>query len=203
MDTRVVFTKEQVTLIQQMIDQVRLMPVPASSDERDDTDLASSDVYIVKTPDDGIPKMSSAGTGTGTGAAPAEGDTLGSAECVVYRVDETGIIYETELVLNVYNLSAYAIYGNIFITVKREKFGRWLADPVPLQVARGRLTADLAPGLTGDFTVYEGDFGASVSTGDILSVRNETSCTIKSAVDVTAIRMPDNDQWQFLIYKTV
>ncbi len=134
MDTRYLFTSEQVDLIQEMIDRVRHTPLPSQDDTQEDGG-SSPDVYIVKTPDEGIPKMSSAGTGTGTGASPAEGDTLGSASCLVYRVNpDTGVIYETELSKTVYNLSAFAIYGNIFITIKRDKFGIWVADPIPLLV---------------------------------------------------------------------
>lgn len=93
------------------------------------------DVYIARTPDGGIPALNveipapSIITGTGTDIY----DEPGSATCTIYAMRSP--VYGTgpdELrsagfTRTVYNLSTSAIPANTWVTVWRDKFGRWFA----------------------------------------------------------------------------
>lgn len=102
----------------------------------DGDDSMSPEVYIALPPAGGIPALgrtTSAGTGTGSGTStsPQEWDTPGSATCGIYQ-----IILDSERIPNlikvqgpdrvVYNLSASALPED-WLTVHRDKFGKWLA----------------------------------------------------------------------------
>lgn len=200
----VVFTKEQDAIIQAIVDRVRnLPPLSPGNDDRDEN-YPAPEVYVVRTPDAGIAALGPTGTGSGTDTYPMAGDVAGSATCSVYYIDDTGTLVDAGFTITVYNLSLQRIYGDIFITARRDKFGKWVADPQTIQIVRGIIASSLAPGSSADLYVYEGLFGSETATGLIVpSVKNNTSCTLMSGVVLTAIRTPDNDQWQFLIYKTL
>lgn len=88
----------------------------------DDTEYAP-EVYVVLTPSGGIPAMGAARPGTGS-----TGDDPGSAECRVYQLISTGLIYCGFSVL-VYNLSDTAVRGNDWYVATRDKFGTWYVPP--------------------------------------------------------------------------
>lgn len=204
-DVLKLLTEGDAKLLQWVIDEVRKLAPPNPSGDYPEENYPSPEVYIVKTPTGGITGLSTSRTGTGTADDPGEGDTAGSADCEVYRIDTNGALDRIDgFTVSVHNLSQIPIREGIFITAKRDKYGSWIADPVPLEVRRGKVASDLVSGSSADMYVYEGSFGSEFATGDIIpNVRNETSCTIKSNVMLTAIRMPENDQWQFLVYRTV
>lgn len=73
------------------------------------------EVYIALTPTDGIPAR--------------VGTTPGSAECVIQHIDSTGDLAEVaSFAQPVYNVSTSAVAGDEYISVKRDKYGTWLAD---------------------------------------------------------------------------
>lgn len=203
-ETRYLLTKDQENLVQWVIDRVRALPAQPPTGEDFEQEYVSPDVYIFRAPAGGIDPITSAGTGTGTASMPTDGDILGSGECNIYRANSNGVISDTGLVKTVYNLSSRKIPPYLFFTGKRDKFGTWIADPIPLRHFRGQTDADVPPGSSEDVSVFEGDFGTEIATGDIIqNVRNDTSCTIKSNQMVTIQEVPDNSGWQFQIYKTV
>lgn len=197
-------SEDQIKLLQMMLDRMRQLPDPSPHTDYQDDTYPAPDVYIVKTPIGGIPHLTIVGTGTGTDTLPAVGDTLGSASCQVLRVDSSGVLQEVNnFFLTVYNIFSAPIRGETVITAKRDKFGTWIAEYPDIIILRGQTIADVTPGGYADVAVYEGSWGAEVATGrSISNVINNTSCTIKGGVTNTIMHTPDNDDWQFLIYKT-
>ncbi len=90
----------------------------------------SPDVYVVRTPNTGIPALD---VGSTTGSGSLEDDTPGSAECDVYRLVQTGGTYDlkpTGVTRRIYNLSLSSLSGGTWTPVARDKFGTWYALPV-------------------------------------------------------------------------
>lgn len=196
-------SEEQAKILQWVIDRERQRPYPVSQSDEKDENYPSPDVYIVKTPVGGIPGLSIVGTGSGTDTLPAVGDTLGSASCQVLQVINGVLQAVDNFFLTVYNIYEADIRGETVITVKRDKYGTWIADYPDIIILRGMTLTDVGPGQSADFYVYEGDWGSEVATGRIIpSVKNNTSCTIKANVANTIMHTPDNNKWQFAIYKT-
>lgn len=86
----------------------------------------SPEVFVALTPSGGIPALTeSTDTGTAFGAL----DAPGSAECQVYRLDESELLEAVDgLTHVVYNLSSESIPGNKWILVIRDKFGTWFSN---------------------------------------------------------------------------
>lgn len=86
-------------------------------------DYLAPDVYIAKTPEDGIPALNSS----------VDPPVIEYIDCEIWRVADNGeephtLEVLTDFKLRVYNLYAFAIPGNAFIRIEREKFGVWTAD---------------------------------------------------------------------------
>jgi hypothetical protein len=80
-------------------------------------DWMPPEVYVAAVPVGGIPAR--------------VGTTLGSAECVLYKMVEGVLEAMDGASRTVYNLSAGAIDAGVgYVTVKRDKWGTWLAEPV-------------------------------------------------------------------------
>lgn len=87
---------------------------------------ASDEVLLVRSPEGGIPALSTAGT-TGTGSADATDDTPGSATCDVYRT-VSGRPRVTGVRVLVYNYSQLAIPAGMWVKAAKDRWGTWLAD---------------------------------------------------------------------------
>lgn len=197
-------TKEQLDMLQEVLDLNRGLNVSSPSGDYDPDDRQTPDVYIVKTPVDGIPGLSIIGTGTGTDVNPQAGDTAGSADCDLYRINASGVMELLDLpAKTVYNMTRAAIPGDIFILAERDKWGTWIAQTQGLHLVRGMITDDLEPGGSATLFIYEGPFGSETATQrSVENVYNNTSCTIKGGVINSAVQTPDNGQYQFIIYKS-
>lgn len=79
-------------------------------------DITAPEVYIAKTPPEGI-----AGVNDGVGTASD------SAECAVYQLLDDLTIEDTGLVQDVYNLSSSNILGDVWVLISRDKYGSWIA----------------------------------------------------------------------------
>jgi len=79
-----------------------------------DANHQAPEVYIAKTPVDGIPARSTT--------------TPGSAECNIYRIVDDNLEEVSSFTHVVYNLKESDIAGDEYISVKRDKYGTWLAD---------------------------------------------------------------------------
>jgi hypothetical protein len=90
------------------------------------------ETYIAKTPGGGIPALSTAGTGSipgGSGELDVPGGPVScQIYCIMPRYSGNVERLETVDVLTkpVYNLSTTAVAGNAYVTVSRDKFGRWI-----------------------------------------------------------------------------
>jgi hypothetical protein len=83
------------------------------------------EVYVAKTPTDGIPALSVTGSGTGD----AEVGTAGYETCDIYRANrEDGrmILIPTKTE-RVYNASETEVPGDSWIVILRDKWGIWWA----------------------------------------------------------------------------
>ncbi len=97
-------------------------------------DAKSSDIYVARTPADGIPALVP-GLSTGTGSAAAMEGIPGHAECAVYRIREstcTGTnascypsIESVEAEKTVWNLSLEDVPGDQWIIIGKDKSGKW------------------------------------------------------------------------------
>lgn len=204
----VLLTVEQDKIVQEVIEKVRKLGVQNPLGDYNDDNYPSPEIYIVKTPTDGIPAMSKTGYGTGSGTSEYffEGDLPGSAECQVYKIDtDSGALVEVDgLTKTVYNINYTKIRGRTFVTINRDKYGVWIPDGIPPWILRGKPIVDILSGSFGEVYVYDGPFGLEVPTGSIIEeVHNETNCTIQANTMATIIYTEDNDQWQFLISRNV
>lgn len=79
-------------------------------------DTSTTEVYVIKTPEDGIPAISI--------------ETPGSAICDLYKVSLSNgsLTRISGLTKRVYNLSDSAIEGETWKTIKRDKSGTWWVD---------------------------------------------------------------------------
>lgn len=106
-------------------------------------DWFTPEVYIAKTPPEGIPALVE---GPDTGTELGEGDEPGFADCDIYRIitfsGNPELVPVSGLSKRVYNLTpdspdesttgtadviSGAVAGNIWIPVARDKFGSWMA----------------------------------------------------------------------------
>jgi hypothetical protein len=97
-------------------------------DSVDHEEFPSPEVYVARTPYEGIPGFDSyTDVGTGTGAFPH------TAECEIYKVDFSNDHMEAAGFTKVItNLSPTSIAGDKWIIVLRDKFGTWYAiDIIP------------------------------------------------------------------------
>jgi hypothetical protein len=146
-----------------------------------ETDPVAPEVYVARTPGDGIPQLAEVSLGTGTGTGTTVGEdievVLGSAVCDVYRLDvspgggDATLTPVTGLTRRVFNLFGEGIAGGRWLPVAREKYGAWLA--MTLVTA-----ADDEYG-TGTGTGGEGDeedpgFAVTVQEGGVTAGRRET-----------------------------
>lgn len=96
---------------------------------------AAPEIYMAVTPAGGIP-----GPAYGTSLSTASTLFFQSAECQVYRLTEPGNfglaeLEKTEgLTLRVFNLSLDDLPEFTLVTVHRDKYGKWFASPVGLDV---------------------------------------------------------------------
>jgi len=132
-----------------------------------------TDIYLAKTPDDGIPALSrGADTGTGDGDPPVPG----SAVCTIYKQIIPTNSQQVEMVPAgmtklVYNLSLGSIRGQSWIEVKKTKYGLWFANAISTQRRWAYTTEDLAastlaaPTYT-SFQIKKMNFGTGVFSND-------------------------------------
>lgn len=102
-------------------------------------------LYIARTPTDGIPSNSSNDVGS-----PSD-DEPGSAECEIYQV----LRYNNPVTVSptaandktVYNIGNDSIPGDTWIIVARDAFGSWIAIVGGSFAGRGKVTARLGDGI--------------------------------------------------------
>jgi hypothetical protein len=109
-----VLSEADVKVLQDSVGELRRMVqnIAGRAVPRPD-DPEAPEVYIALTPSGGIPARS--------------GVVLGSASCDVYKVISDSLL-SAGFTRTVYNLSTTAVAGSIYVQVKRDKFGTWLAE---------------------------------------------------------------------------
>lgn len=149
------------------IQQSRSRPPETHTDHEEQQ---SSDVYIARTPDEGIPALNEeAGTGTGSIV-----DTVGYAECEIYRVlaptSTTPRLHRVSKHFSqvVYNILTIPIIGGAWILIDKDKFGRWIASFPPsvttyVQVLDAPWSSDNTPYSVGTYVQY---FGSTYRAGE-------------------------------------
>lgn len=125
------------------------------------------EVYIALTPADGIPARVST--------------TPGSAECVIQHIDSTGDLAEVaSFTQPVYNVSTSAIAGEEYISVKRDKYGTWLADTggsgASIVMFKVTDSSEAGSGCVTATVELIPCGGADVAVGDEISVQDEAGC---------------------------
>lgn len=97
------------------------------------------EVYIARTPDTGIAALTAT---VGTATASLDGDTVGSAECAIYRILDNALQPISVAPQTVYNLSPTAVAKNIWTPVARDKFGSWLCVFQPASAPSALVTGE-------------------------------------------------------------
>lgn len=131
-------TDKEIDLLQWAIDEARsargITPLRTSVDTfRDmDADQQAPEVYVAKPQSGSIPAMTAAGVGTGTGNAD-DYDAPGEDYCDIYKITDDNAgepsITQVNRDVRVFNVSESEINaGDGYLVVKRDKFGRWLAE---------------------------------------------------------------------------
>lgn len=97
---------------------------------------ASPDLYVALTPSSGIPGGEFSLSGTGSPHPPyfTEG-----RECQLYKIEDDGEVTRVGgLTRLVYNIATDPVPGTTFVTVKKTKHGKWVADlPSTVQITPG------------------------------------------------------------------
>lgn len=139
--------------------RVRAQPGNYQNREDDKWDSFSGDVYVARTPPDGIDALVPA---VGTGDV----DLPGYADCSLYQIVRRGTP-DAEIILGpaktavVHNLSTTAIAGDKWLTVVRDKFGTWLAQVGGGGTGGGQFYAELT-----DFSAHLVGTGGGVDDAD-------------------------------------
>lgn len=123
MDNPVFLTKNDATILKQVIDEFRnrtrtaLNRSPSSPEENS----SGVTIYVALTPASGIPALSPSSSGTGGFDSPA------GVECSIYRLLDVDLVpinqYET-----IYNLSTSDVPGGKYIRITRDPWGTWYAE---------------------------------------------------------------------------
>ncbi|MDB4786225.1 hypothetical protein OAG36_00675 [bacterium] len=99
-----------------------------------ENDHQAPEVYVALVPSAGIDAVDYVGTGTGTSTgtelqvASSKGDTPSSVECDIFFLDlNLETLVSTGKTETVYNLQGARLTGPQWISVHRDKFGRWYA----------------------------------------------------------------------------
>lgn len=123
-----VLSAEQIKMIERMLYQSNRIyknrPLGALGDDAvDHEEYPSPEVYVARTPEEGIPGFDSqTDSDIGTGAFPH------TAVCYIYKVDfRNGHMEYAGFTQIVTNLSAVDIEGDKWILTLRDKFGTWYA----------------------------------------------------------------------------
>lgn len=138
MPTIKALSDREIQILQGMINRVRALRGNTSNrPDSTESDQPSPEVYIAKTPTEGISALDSLGTGTGSGAPAAAGDSPGSALCNIYTLSPASqptsagspsvLVEVVGLSKWVFNLSDSDIAGDSWILVVKDKFGSWIA----------------------------------------------------------------------------
>jgi hypothetical protein len=131
------FTPEEIRELRGMI-RSEMNTVVNTQNRSDDTvnDPQSGGVYVALVPRTGIPALSfnsELGTSTGTGELYAEGgDVVGFRDCEIHRINVDINILNTTLEFTgkletVYNLGTEVIAGPSWISIHKDRWGRWIA----------------------------------------------------------------------------
>jgi hypothetical protein len=138
-DDAYALTEDDVSILKSVVNfvrksQGRTLNRPAPPPDLGDT----PEFFVALTPAGGIPALTHPGTGTGA----KDGDIPGSAECVVHRLISLSPSNPTNenlqpfvggsgsnlgLAKTVYNLTNSTIVADTWITVAKDKLGRWWA----------------------------------------------------------------------------
>jgi len=135
------FTPEQQRQLQQIIRSelnsvINTQNRPNVPEQLD----ASSAVYVALVPEDGIPALTY-NTQVGTSSSGADGteehyaergDIVGFQECEIYRINVDANLLNTTLewtgrTETVYNLDTATVTGPKWISIHKDRWGRWLA----------------------------------------------------------------------------
>lgn len=113
-DADLMALKELVRLKSQITGNLR----GRSRRDNENEDHQAPEVYIVLTPEGGIPIRSNL--------------VPGSADCTIQHlagsVDSETIEESPDVTITVFNISTTSVAGGTYILVKRDKFGHWIAD---------------------------------------------------------------------------
>lgn len=224
-EQRAYFLDEQtIKILQSVINQVKKNTSTTKSLLADQSirhkDYKEQDVFIARTPPDGIPGLEFSGSetsvitgtgtagtgtfggniGTGTGTSSCDvrnGDTPGYADnCILYRIDRVDITvdaYPNCQNRRVYNLSTTAIEGNKYILAIKEKHGNYIAlDVFPDE------EPDVGTGTEANPSIRGGSWVAGLCRDDCLKLTVRSATGNCSGIDTTQIvylTSVDGDEW--------
>jgi hypothetical protein len=131
------FSESDLSAIRRLIDAERRR-TPTLRPRYDEPSQAP-DVYLARTPPEGLPAPSYGYTGTGTaypGTWTGTGtlDTPGVADCDIYRAVKPGLTWTIEPAYHsqeVLNIGPESVAGNTWIVVWRDRYGAWLTAGAP------------------------------------------------------------------------
>lgn len=154
------------------------LPWPFRVDNAFADDHQATDIYVARTPVDGIPALSTEAT-TGTSLGEIEDDQPGYATCDIYElsaVDGAATMTATGSSETVYNLSDTAVVGDSWIVIGKDKFGAWVA-----------MTVAGAGGAGGSLTVQEEDGSSSVTGVSTAQIDQEQGGRVTSTIAGVAL----------------
>lgn len=135
------------------------------------------DVYVTRTPADGIPANDTVGSGTSADDIPGYGT------CKVYQlIDPPGtgtaedevpyLMRVSQKTLTVYNVSDEDIAGDIWCIVIRDKYGRWIAvPPVKENGVWVYVTSNTSTGGLWPAQIIDKDANGNRSLGEVVRVK--------------------------------
>ncbi len=125
------FTREQIPELRKIIrSEINSIINTQNRPSVIDDGHQAPEVYVALVPEDGIPPVNFDGTGTGSFIADTgdSGDVPGSAVCEIYFLDVNLLeLKSTGRSETVYNLETLNISGPKWISIHRDKYGRWFA----------------------------------------------------------------------------
>lgn len=186
-------TEHDKRLLQWVINEVRKRVTPLGVPQLYPRLMMTSDCYIIKLPDSGIPAL--------------DDDVPGSADCNIYKInddDSSFILEDTEITIKVFNLYPFIIKGT-FARIVKDKYGRWIIDNPMIRMIRGQLNGamhvDDSVWPINNVFVISGDDprdNPGDTDEDVPCYNDLLGGAGVDGAEFIAIWDPTNDRWMFL-----
>lgn len=194
MEPLIGLTAEDHGMLKHLIQQLRANPGILNTRNRPqierERNTEASQLYVARTPEDGIPGVITNDIGT------ASDDEPGEATCEIYQV----MRYQNPIVLAataandrlVYNISTEAIPGDSWIIVAKDAFGTWVAISGGGSFAgRGKVSARLGDGIYSVQPLKRAYIGTAAGTS--LADYENTQWVNNGAIVSPCFRLPTED----------